>query len=89
MFTLPVDRLRQLVAFVWVKNSTKFRELGYNRGMKKIILPGLLLFLSVCIPHAKSKAPEAPFVAKQISIDGVSIVRLTDTLHGISYVPSR
>jgi aldose 1-epimerase len=58
--------------------------------MKKAIEIGLLLFLFSLTAPAKSERSGPPFAAHQISVDGVPVVRLTDSVRGIevSILPS-
>jgi aldose 1-epimerase len=58
--------------------------------MKKTIELGLLFLSLLGLLPAKSGKPESVFAAQQISIDGVPVVRLTDSIHGIevSILPS-
>ncbi len=65
-------------------------ELGYNRGMKKILLPVLCFLLSATVSCRKSETSDPAFTAEQIKVDGVSVVRLTDSVRAIevSIMPS-
>ena len=63
------------------------------RGMKKsALLLGVLLFLSLSPANLKQSeaSPKASFTARQISVDGVPVVRLADSARGIevSILPS-
>lgn len=58
--------------------------------MKKILLPVLCLFLSAMVSYTKFETADPLFTAEQITVDGVSVVRLADSVRGIevSILPS-